>query len=78
MYIYMSALPSRSLMEHNKVSTASAYCRKHRHAQHGWSQRWLIVDGISVKSRQDQKKKQRQSTSERIIKKAKGDDAERW
>ena len=39
--------------------------------------RWLIVDGADQrKSRQDRKRKQRQCTSEGIIKEVKGDDAE--
>jgi len=67
-YIYMCALPLRFIKERNKVSTASAYCLEQRRAQ-------LIVDGI--KNRQDCKRKQRQSASEGIIKKVKGDDAER-
>ena len=55
---------------------ASAYCREHWCARHGWFQRWLICGGDQRKSRQDQKRKQRQSVSEGIIKRVKGDDAE--
>jgi len=33
-----------------KVSTASAYCHKHWHTQHGWFQRRLIAEGISIKT----------------------------
>ena len=62
------ALPSRFIKEHNKVSTASAYCREHRRARHGWFQRWLIVEGISIKAEKTGKRKQRQSASEGIIK----------
>ena len=32
------------------VCNASAYCREHRRARHGGFQRWLIVEGISVKA----------------------------
>jgi len=42
------------------------------------SQRWLIVEGISVKADKTGKEStERQSTSEGIIKKVKGGDAER-
>ena len=47
----MCALPLRFIKERNKVSTASAYCLEQ------W-RTWLIVHGIS---RQDRKRKQRQS-----------------
>jgi len=60
-------------MQSLKVSTASAYCREHRHAWHGWFQRWLNVEGISVNA----DKTRKESVSEGIIKKVKGDDAER-
>ena len=46
----MCALPSRFIKERNKVSNASAYCRKHQRVWHGWFQNWLIVEGISVKA----------------------------
>ena len=68
---------STTIKERNKVSTASAYYLEQRCAR-------LIVDGISVKTdkivkerQSDRKRKQRQSASEGIIKKVKGDDAER-
>ena len=59
---------STTIKERNKVSTASAYYLEQRRAR-------LIVD--QRKNRQDRKRKQRQSASEGIIKKVKGDDAER-
>jgi len=55
---------------------ASAYCREHWRARHAWFQMWLICGGDQRKSRQDRKRKQRQSMSEGIIKRVKGDDAE--
>ena len=73
-YIYMYTLLSRFIKERNKVSTASANCCEHRRAA------WLIPKMADCgedqcKSRQDQKRKQRQSMSEGIIKKVKGNDA---
>ena len=56
LYIYMRALPSCFIKERNKVSTASAYCREHWHAWHGWFQKWLADCGRGQgKSRQDRK-----------------------
>jgi len=48
-YIYVCALLSRFIKERNEVSNASMYCREHQRARHGRFQRWLIVEGISVK-----------------------------
>ena len=66
----MCALPSRFIKERNKVS-------KHRRTRHGWFQRWLVVERISVKAGKTGKRMQRQSANEGIIKKVKADDAER-
>jgi len=54
------------------MCNSSAYCIG---AQHGWLQRWLIVKGISVKVDKIGKES-RESASEGILKKVKGDDAE--
>jgi len=73
----MCALPSHFIKECNKVNTASVYCREHQ-----CTRAWLVpkmadYGGNQRKSRQDWKRKQRQSASEEIIKKVKGDDAKR-
>jgi len=59
-----------------KFSTTSAYCHEHQHTQHGWFQRWHDCGGDQCKSRQDRERKQRQSASEGIIKKVKGQTTE--
>ena len=72
----MCTLPLRFIKERNKVSTASAYCLEQ------WRAR-LIVDGISVKTDKTIKESRGRATekesraSKGIIKKVKGDDAER-
>ena len=71
------ALPSHFRKERNKVSNASAYCREPQ-ARAAWLiPKMVDCGGDQRKSRQDRKRKQRQSVSEGIIKKVKGDDAKR-
>ena len=68
----MCALLSHFIKECNEVSNASAYCREPQ-ARAAWLiPKMADCGGDQCKSRQDWKRKQRQSVSEGIIKKVQG------